>query len=366
MRGLRAGARRPSLPSSSLLRRAPARRRPSPAPPAAPLLGLRRRRAPPPSARSKRAFDASLDPADQRAWLKRLTARPHHVGSPYGKENAEYLASLFRSFGFETRIEEFTVLFPVPKTRVLELVAPGSFTAVARGAAAGRGRDVRAGGRAAPDLQRLLDRRRRHGRGRLRELRRPEGLPRARGARHRREGEDRPRALRRLVARHQAEGRRRARRGRLPHLLRSEGRRLLPGRRLSEGRVPERSRGAARLGRRHAGLSRRSAHARRGRDDGREAPRPQGRADAHEDPRPADLVRRRAAVPPGARRSGRARSLARRAADHVPHRPRAREGAPQARVRLAHGAGAGRRSPSCRARSVPTSGSSAATTTTRG
>ncbi len=75
------------------------------------------------------AFDASLDPADQRAWLKRLSARPHHVGSPYGKENAEYLASLFRSFGFETRIEEFTVLFPVPKTRVLELVAPGTFTA---------------------------------------------------------------------------------------------------------------------------------------------------------------------------------------------------------------------------------------------
>ena len=75
------------------------------------------------------AFDASLDPADQRAWLKRLSARPHHVGSPYGKENAEFLASLFRSFGFETRIEEFTVLFPVPKMRVLELVAPGAFRA---------------------------------------------------------------------------------------------------------------------------------------------------------------------------------------------------------------------------------------------
>ena len=75
------------------------------------------------------SFDASIDPGDQRAWMKRLTARPHHVGSPYGKENAEFLASLFRSFGFETRIETFTVLFPVPKTRLLERVAPAPFTA---------------------------------------------------------------------------------------------------------------------------------------------------------------------------------------------------------------------------------------------
>jgi N-acetylated-alpha-linked acidic dipeptidase len=75
------------------------------------------------------SFDASIDPADQRAWMKRLTARPHHVGSPYGKENAEFLASLFRSFGFETRIETFTVLFPVPKARLLERVAPAPFTA---------------------------------------------------------------------------------------------------------------------------------------------------------------------------------------------------------------------------------------------
>ena len=75
------------------------------------------------------AFDAALDPAEQRAWMKRLTARPHHVGSPYDKENSEFLASLFRSFGFDTRIEEFLVLFPVPKTRLLELVAPSAFTA---------------------------------------------------------------------------------------------------------------------------------------------------------------------------------------------------------------------------------------------
>src|SRR6202035_1471447 len=74
-------------------------------------------------------FDSFLQAADQREWMKRLTARPHHVGSPYGKENADFLAGLFRSWGFETRIEEFQVLFPTPKSRLLEMVAPTPFRA---------------------------------------------------------------------------------------------------------------------------------------------------------------------------------------------------------------------------------------------
>ncbi len=74
-------------------------------------------------------FDSSLDRDELRAWMKRLTARPHHVGSPYGKENAEFMAGLFRSWGFDTQIEEFRVLFPTPTTRLLELIAPTSFTA---------------------------------------------------------------------------------------------------------------------------------------------------------------------------------------------------------------------------------------------
>src|SRR5262249_44601444 len=49
--------------------------------------------------------------------------------SPYGKENAEFLAAQFRAWGFDTQIEEFSVLFPTPKTRVVELVAPEKFTA---------------------------------------------------------------------------------------------------------------------------------------------------------------------------------------------------------------------------------------------
>jgi len=74
-------------------------------------------------------FDATLHAEDLRLWLKRLSARPHHLGSPYGKENAEFIASQFRAWGFDTQIEEFSVLFPTPKTRVVELIAPQKFTA---------------------------------------------------------------------------------------------------------------------------------------------------------------------------------------------------------------------------------------------
>jgi len=74
-------------------------------------------------------FEGALNSDNMRAWMKRLSARPHHVGSPYGKDNAEYIASLFRSWGYETQIERFDVLFPTPKTRVLELIAPQKFTA---------------------------------------------------------------------------------------------------------------------------------------------------------------------------------------------------------------------------------------------
>jgi N-acetylated-alpha-linked acidic dipeptidase len=74
-------------------------------------------------------FDAELRADDLRDWMKRLTARPHHVGSPYGKENAEFLASQFRSWGYDTRIEEFRVLFPTPKTRLLEMTEPSAFKA---------------------------------------------------------------------------------------------------------------------------------------------------------------------------------------------------------------------------------------------
>ncbi len=74
-------------------------------------------------------FDSSLRRENLREWMKRLSARPHHVGSAYGRENAEFIAAQFRSWGYDTKIETFDVLFPTPKARVLEMLSPERFTA---------------------------------------------------------------------------------------------------------------------------------------------------------------------------------------------------------------------------------------------
>ena len=74
-------------------------------------------------------FRALPEPARMREAMRRLAARPHHLGSPYGKDNAEWLKAQFESYGWEARIERFDVLFPTPKIRLLELVAPTRFTA---------------------------------------------------------------------------------------------------------------------------------------------------------------------------------------------------------------------------------------------
>jgi N-acetylated-alpha-linked acidic dipeptidase len=61
--------------------------------------------------------------------MQRLSARPHHVGSAYDKDNAEWILARFKEWGLDAHIEQFDVLFPTPKVRVLEMVAPTKFTA---------------------------------------------------------------------------------------------------------------------------------------------------------------------------------------------------------------------------------------------
>jgi N-acetylated-alpha-linked acidic dipeptidase len=75
-------------------------------------------------------FDAELDPEDLRSWMEYLSSRPHHVGSPFGREVAEFIADRFREWGYDTEIETYRVLFPTPRVRRLEMVAPTRFTAV--------------------------------------------------------------------------------------------------------------------------------------------------------------------------------------------------------------------------------------------
>jgi N-acetylated-alpha-linked acidic dipeptidase len=61
--------------------------------------------------------------------MQRLSARPHNVGSPYDKDNAEWILARFKDWGFDAHIETFNVLFPTPKERVVELVAPTQYRA---------------------------------------------------------------------------------------------------------------------------------------------------------------------------------------------------------------------------------------------
>ena len=74
-------------------------------------------------------FDSYLNVDNLDQWLKKLTARPHHVGSPYGKVNAEFMRDLFKSWGYQSEIESYKILFPTPKVRLLEMTAPGTFKA---------------------------------------------------------------------------------------------------------------------------------------------------------------------------------------------------------------------------------------------
>jgi len=74
-------------------------------------------------------FKTMPDPARMREAMRRLSARPHHVGSPYDKDNAEWILNQFKSYGWDAHIENFDVLFPTPIERVVELVAPTTFKA---------------------------------------------------------------------------------------------------------------------------------------------------------------------------------------------------------------------------------------------
>lgn len=74
-------------------------------------------------------FDARLNAKNLQEWMKQMSSKPHYVGSPHDRVNAVYMRDLFRSWGFEARIDTSYTLFPTPKLRQLELVSPTTFKA---------------------------------------------------------------------------------------------------------------------------------------------------------------------------------------------------------------------------------------------
>lgn len=79
--------------------------------------------------KAEREFRAIPDPAVARESMRRLSAAPHHLGSPEGAKNAEWILARLQEWGLDARIETFDVLFPTPRERVLELVEPVKFRA---------------------------------------------------------------------------------------------------------------------------------------------------------------------------------------------------------------------------------------------
>jgi N-acetylated-alpha-linked acidic dipeptidase len=100
----------------------------TPAPADVPLRGFF-----PQSVQAERALEARFktmpDPGRMREAMRRLSARPHHVGSPYDKDNAEWILGQFKSYGWDAHIENFDVLFPTPVERVVEMVSPTTYKA---------------------------------------------------------------------------------------------------------------------------------------------------------------------------------------------------------------------------------------------
>ena len=72
-------------------------------------------------------FRAIPDARNIGEYVRIMSARPHHLGSPYGKQNAEWILTRFKEWGWDAQIENYDVLFPTPKERLVEMVEPTTF-----------------------------------------------------------------------------------------------------------------------------------------------------------------------------------------------------------------------------------------------
>src|SRR6201996_4361736 len=79
---------------------------------------------------TEKQFDQSLSAKHIGETLKELSAYPHNLGSPGSKAVAEKILQKFKSYGLDAHIETYTVLYPTPKDRLLELTGPTKYTAL--------------------------------------------------------------------------------------------------------------------------------------------------------------------------------------------------------------------------------------------
>jgi N-acetylated-alpha-linked acidic dipeptidase len=66
------------------------------------------------------------------SYIAELTQHPNFPGSPFAKRNAQWILRQFRAWGWDAHIETFTVPFPRPTVRKVEMLEPSRFTAKLR------------------------------------------------------------------------------------------------------------------------------------------------------------------------------------------------------------------------------------------
>lgn len=74
-------------------------------------------------------FRAIPDSRKISANMHLLAAHPHNVGSEAQRKNAEWMVAQYKSWGWDAKLEQFDVLYPTPKTRVLELLGSKPYKA---------------------------------------------------------------------------------------------------------------------------------------------------------------------------------------------------------------------------------------------
>lgn len=79
---------------------------------------------------TEQKFDAQLNAPHIGETIKLLSSKPHSLGSKGSKAVAEEILRRYQDYGFDARIETYTVLFPTPKTRLLEMTAPTAYKAL--------------------------------------------------------------------------------------------------------------------------------------------------------------------------------------------------------------------------------------------
>jgi N-acetylated-alpha-linked acidic dipeptidase len=79
---------------------------------------------------SEKTYDAALSAQRIGETIKALSAYPHNLGSPGSKAVADKILVMYKSYGLDAHLETYTVLYPTPKTRVLELTGPTTYTAL--------------------------------------------------------------------------------------------------------------------------------------------------------------------------------------------------------------------------------------------